>query len=220
MIRRGTAGREGRRRAAARTGPGRAARGLRRRRRAGGWPAGARRARRRPVRRRGPRGRPRRRARRPAGPPPGAGGDGSARGRCCASCCPTPSRSHDLRAPAALGLLLAAPAFTGRPGVPEAWAVTSDSLAVRAAGAIGAGQAVLLKPVDGVFETWPRFGAAAAAAGRDPGLGSCGHCRSREGPRRRPLPARRDRADRRHRDRARKNNPGSATSAGTRITPN
>jgi 5-(aminomethyl)-3-furanmethanol phosphate kinase len=61
----------------------------------------------------------------------------------------------DLRAPAELGLLRAASAFTGRPGVPESWAVTSDSLAVLAAGAIGADQVILLKPVDGVFETWP-----------------------------------------------------------------
>jgi 5-(aminomethyl)-3-furanmethanol phosphate kinase len=60
-----------------------------------------------------------------------------------------------LTAPDGLGLLLAAPAFAGRADVPESWAVTSDSLAVLAAGAIGAEEAVLLKPVDGVFETWP-----------------------------------------------------------------
>jgi aspartokinase-like uncharacterized kinase len=64
----------------------------------------------------------------------------------------------DLRAPAGLGLLLAASAFTDRPEVPETWAVTSDSLAVLAAGAIGADQTILLKPVDGVFETWPESG--------------------------------------------------------------
>jgi aspartokinase-like uncharacterized kinase len=55
----------------------------------------------------------------------------------------------ELAAPAALGLLLATPAFTGRPEIPESWDVTSDSLAVLAAGAIGAEEAVLLKPVDG-----------------------------------------------------------------------
>jgi aspartokinase-like uncharacterized kinase len=60
-----------------------------------------------------------------------------------------------LRAPAGMGLLLAAPAFTGRAGVPESWTVTSDSLAVLAAGAIGADHAILLKPVDGVFDRWP-----------------------------------------------------------------
>ncbi|HTX08881.1 MAG TPA: hypothetical protein VME22_09735 [Solirubrobacteraceae bacterium] len=54
-----------------------------------------------------------------------------------------------LVAPRALGLLLAAPAFVGRPEIPESWDVTSDSLAVLAAGAIGAEEAILLKPVDG-----------------------------------------------------------------------
>ena len=54
-----------------------------------------------------------------------------------------------LVAPRALGLLAVAPAFAGRPGVPESWEVTSDSLAVLAAGAIGAKEAILLKPVDG-----------------------------------------------------------------------
>ena len=63
-----------------------------------------------------------------------------------------------LRVPAGLGLLLAAPAFADRADVPESWAVTSDSLAVLAAGAIGADRAILLKGVDGVFETWPRSG--------------------------------------------------------------
>jgi 5-(aminomethyl)-3-furanmethanol phosphate kinase len=61
----------------------------------------------------------------------------------------------DLVAPRSLGLLAVAPAFAGRPGVPESWAVTSDSLAVLAAGAIGADEAVLLKPVAGVIERWP-----------------------------------------------------------------
>jgi 5-(aminomethyl)-3-furanmethanol phosphate kinase len=61
----------------------------------------------------------------------------------------------DLVAPRALGLLAVAPAFAGRPEVPESWAVTSDSLAVLAAGAIGADEAVLLKPVAGVVARWP-----------------------------------------------------------------
>jgi aspartokinase-like uncharacterized kinase len=52
-----------------------------------------------------------------------------------------------LVAPASLGLLIVAPALAGRPDVPESWDVTSDSLAVLAAGAIGAEEAVLLKPV-------------------------------------------------------------------------
>jgi len=53
-----------------------------------------------------------------------------------------------LRAPDGLGLLVAAPAFEGRSDVPRSWDVTSDSLAVLAAGAIGATDAILLKPVD------------------------------------------------------------------------
>jgi aspartokinase-like uncharacterized kinase len=56
---------------------------------------------------------------------------------------------RELVAPRSLGLLLAAPAFAGRPDVPASWDVTSDSLAVLAAGAIGAEEAILLKPVDG-----------------------------------------------------------------------
>lgn len=60
-----------------------------------------------------------------------------------------------LIAPRALGLLAAAPAFAGRDGIPASWAVTSDSLAVLAAGAIGAEQAILLKPADGVKARWP-----------------------------------------------------------------
>ena len=50
---------------------------------------------------------------------------------------------------------MVAPAFAGRPEVPESWAVTSDSLAVLAAGAIGADEAILLKPVAGVMARWP-----------------------------------------------------------------
>ena len=47
------------------------------------------------------------------------------------------------------------PAFESRPEVPQSWAVTSDSLAVLAASAIGAQEAVLLKPVAGVLARWP-----------------------------------------------------------------
>jgi aspartokinase-like uncharacterized kinase len=57
--------------------------------------------------------------------------------------------------PRALGMLLVAPAFEDRPEVPQSWAVTSDSLAVLAAAAIGAPEAVLLKPVAGVMARWP-----------------------------------------------------------------
>jgi aspartokinase-like uncharacterized kinase len=60
-----------------------------------------------------------------------------------------------LRAPSGLGVLLAVPAFAGRPDVPESWEVTSDSLAVLAAGAIGASEAILFKAVAGVLPAWP-----------------------------------------------------------------
>jgi 5-(aminomethyl)-3-furanmethanol phosphate kinase len=61
----------------------------------------------------------------------------------------------ELVEPRGLALLQAAPAFAGRPDVPESWTVTSDSLAVLAAAAIGADEAVLLKSVDGVLRRWP-----------------------------------------------------------------
>jgi 5-(aminomethyl)-3-furanmethanol phosphate kinase len=60
-----------------------------------------------------------------------------------------------LVAPRALALVRAAAAFEDRPEVPESWAVSSDSLAVLAAAAIGAEEAVLLKPVAGVLARWP-----------------------------------------------------------------
>ncbi len=54
-----------------------------------------------------------------------------------------------------LALLLAAPAFEGHPEIPVSWDVTSDSLAVLAAGAIGAAEAILLKPVeDGAVDAY------------------------------------------------------------------
>jgi 5-(aminomethyl)-3-furanmethanol phosphate kinase len=68
---------------------------------------------------------------------------------------PAAESTATLRAPAGLGLLLATPAFAGRPGVPASWTVTSDSLAVLAAGEIGAREAILLKPVAGVLPRWP-----------------------------------------------------------------
>jgi 5-(aminomethyl)-3-furanmethanol phosphate kinase len=60
-----------------------------------------------------------------------------------------------LVAPRALAIVQATAAFAGRPEVPESWAVSSDSLAVLAAAAIGAEEAVLLKPVAGVLARWP-----------------------------------------------------------------
>jgi aspartokinase-like uncharacterized kinase len=69
-----------------------------------------------------------------------------------------------LVAPRALGVLEVAAAFSDRPDVPQSWAVTSDSLAVLAAAAIGAPEAVLLKPVAGVMARWP----SDDAGGSDP----------------------------------------------------
>jgi aspartokinase-like uncharacterized kinase len=60
-----------------------------------------------------------------------------------------------LVAPRTLGILMAASAFAGRVDIPETWAVTSDSLAVLAAGAIGGDEAILLKTVPGVMARWP-----------------------------------------------------------------
>jgi aspartokinase-like uncharacterized kinase len=60
---------------------------------------------------------------------------------------PGAERLTELTPPRSLGLLVAAPAFDGRADVPQSWDVTSDSLAVLAAGAIGADEAILLKPV-------------------------------------------------------------------------
>jgi aspartokinase-like uncharacterized kinase len=71
---------------------------------------------------------------------------------------PTAELLSGLVAPRALAVVLAAPAFRDRPEVPESWAVTSDSLAVLAAAAIGAEEAILLKPVAGVLAQWPSHG--------------------------------------------------------------
>jgi aspartokinase-like uncharacterized kinase len=66
----------------------------------------------------------------------------------------------DLVQPRALAIVQAATAFADRPEVPESWEVSSDSLAVLAAAAIGAEEAVLLKSVPGVLARWPSDDAA------------------------------------------------------------
>jgi aspartokinase-like uncharacterized kinase len=68
---------------------------------------------------------------------------------------PGAERLAGLTVPRGLGIVEAATAFAGLPDVPESWAVTSDSLAVFAAAAIGAREAILLKPVVGVLARWP-----------------------------------------------------------------
>ena len=118
-----------------------------------------------------------------------------------------------LVAPRTLGLLMAAPAFSGRADIPEAWAVTSDSLAVLAAGAIGADEAILLKPVPGVMARWPsddppleRLTAAELQSLQDAGGG-------------RAVDGYRSEAVRRTGVAVRVRQPGAAPEAGTRIVP-
>jgi 5-(aminomethyl)-3-furanmethanol phosphate kinase len=72
-----------------------------------------------------------------------------------ASLLPDAEPQAGLVAPRGLAVLRVHEAFAGRPGVPASWSVTSDSLAVLAAAAIGADEAVLLKPVAGVLPRWP-----------------------------------------------------------------
>lgn len=60
-----------------------------------------------------------------------------------------------LTVPHPLGVVAAARAFAGRTDIPSSWAVTSDSLAVLAAAAVGAPEAVLVKPIAGVLAQWP-----------------------------------------------------------------
>ena len=82
-------------------------------------------------------------------------------GELLSSLLPDALPAADLVAPrAGLAVLAVHAAFAVRPDIPASWAVTSDSLAVLAAGAIGAQEAVLLKPVAGVFARWPSEGDA------------------------------------------------------------
>jgi aspartokinase-like uncharacterized kinase len=69
-------------------------------------------------------------------------------GQVLAHLLPGAAIQRELRAPQGLALLSVAETLTGRPEIPERWDVTSDSLAVFAAGAIGAREAILLKPLE------------------------------------------------------------------------
>ena len=54
-----------------------------------------------------------------------------------------------------VSVLLPAALLAERDPVPASWAVTSDSIAAWVAGAAGAERLVLLKPVAGLYRTWP-----------------------------------------------------------------
>ena len=83
--------------------------------------------------------------------------------------------------PGAVAVLLPYALLRERDPLPRSWEVTSDSIAAWVAGAAGAGRLVLVKPVDGVYATWPPAGepiaeltidelGARAPAGVDPHL--------------------------------------------------
>jgi aspartokinase-like uncharacterized kinase len=54
-----------------------------------------------------------------------------------------------------VAVLLPAALLAERDPLPGSWAVTSDSIAAWVAGAAGAGRLVLVKPVAGLYRTWP-----------------------------------------------------------------
>jgi 5-(aminomethyl)-3-furanmethanol phosphate kinase len=57
-----------------------------------------------------------------------------------------------------VSVLLPAELLAERDPLPESWAVTSDSIAAWVAGVAGAGRLVLVKPVAGLYRTWPPAG--------------------------------------------------------------
>ena len=57
-----------------------------------------------------------------------------------------------------VSVLLPAALLAERDPLPESWDVTSDSIAAWVAGAAGAERLVLLKPVAGLYRTWPPEG--------------------------------------------------------------
>jgi aspartokinase-like uncharacterized kinase len=73
---------------------------------------------------------------------------------------PGAARCVDLRSlrTGVVSVLLPAALLQERDPLPQSWDVTSDSIAAWVAGAAGAGRLVLVKPVAGLYRTWPPAG--------------------------------------------------------------
>jgi aspartokinase-like uncharacterized kinase len=73
---------------------------------------------------------------------------------------PGAARRLDLEpvCPGVVSVLLPAALLAERDPLPESWTVTSDSIAAWVAGAAGAERLVLVKPVAGLYRSWPPTG--------------------------------------------------------------
>jgi 5-(aminomethyl)-3-furanmethanol phosphate kinase len=76
--------------------------------------------------------------------------------------CHTVARARAEAEAGRAAVLLPGEQLLGQGTSPEAWPVTSDSIAVWVAGAVGGARAVLLRAVDGAFPGWPADPAAPA----------------------------------------------------------